>query len=66
MNQNSFEWFQQQARQVQEEIDHWPDWMRNSLDVATASFPQVHPEDEAGTKVQSHSAESTQKHTTKK
>ena len=41
MNENSFEWFRQQSAQAREQINSWPDWMKNSLEAATATFPSV-------------------------
>jgi hypothetical protein len=45
MNENSFEWFNAQVKSVKEHVEEtWPDWMKNTADVATASFPQVGPD----------------------
>lgn len=41
MTENSFEWFKQQAEQTREHVATWPDWMKNTSDVATAAFPVV-------------------------
>lgn len=57
MNENSFEWFQQKTKQVEQEIQHWPTWMKSSLDVATASFPQVPTDDESSARMQEKKSE---------
>ena len=42
MNENSFEWFQKQVNETIEHIrDEWPAWMKNTSNLATASFPAV-------------------------
>jgi hypothetical protein len=42
MQENSFEWFTAQIESVREHVDKtWPDWMKNTSDTATASFPVV-------------------------
>jgi hypothetical protein len=44
MNENSFEFFQEQVEQVKRKIDELPPWMRDSLDVATATLPSLEGE----------------------
>jgi hypothetical protein len=42
MQENSFEWFSAQIESVRHHVDlTWPEWMKNTSDVATASFPVV-------------------------
>lgn len=42
MHDNSFEWFSAQIENVRQHVDRtWPQWMKNTSDVATASFPVV-------------------------
>lgn len=42
MQENSFEWFNAQIESVRKHVDKtWPDWMKNTSDIATASFPVV-------------------------
>lgn len=37
--ENSAEWFAARAEEVRLEIEAWPRWMRNGLDVAAARWP---------------------------
>jgi len=42
MNENSFQWFKQQADEVKAHVElTWPEWMKNTSDIASASFPVV-------------------------
>jgi hypothetical protein len=41
MQENSFEWFNAQVQNARNHADSWPTWMKNTSDVATASFPVV-------------------------
>lgn len=42
MNENSFEWFSAEIELVRSHVEQtWPAWMKNTADVATASFPVV-------------------------
>ena len=42
MDKNSYQWFSAQIESVRENVDKsWPQWMKNTSDVATASFPIV-------------------------
>lgn len=37
--EDSQEWFAAQAQDARDSVATWPDWMKNSSDIATASFP---------------------------
>jgi hypothetical protein len=42
MNENSFWWFKQQVDETKNHIrNDWPDWMKNTSNFATASFPTL-------------------------
>lgn len=44
MKTHSREWFLRQVADAKKSIDQWPDWMKEGKRVATASFPQVGPD----------------------
>lgn len=38
---HSYEWFQAEVAKVRAEVATWPQWMRDGMHYATASFPIV-------------------------
>jgi len=40
--ENSFEWFQREIQRLQQHVDEtWPDWMKRTSGLSTATFPTV-------------------------
>lgn len=42
MKENSYDWYRFQQLKTEKHIEEtWPEWMKNTSDIATATFPVV-------------------------